>query len=88
MKLHKIYALASTRGTGVGRAMLTRVVDFAVAQGCESVFLHVAKTNLDSARFYQRLGFSIERALVDDIGSGFVMDDYVMKKAVRPPRRA
>ncbi len=84
VKLHKIYALSATRGTGVGRAMLARVVEFAAAQGCASVFLQVAKTNLDSVRFYQRLGFSIERAVVNGIGDGFVMDDYVMRKLISP----
>ena len=31
---------------------------------------------------YVRLGFSVRDTLVEDIGGGFVMDDYVMEKTI------
>ncbi len=39
----------------------------------------VNKNNSDSMPFYKNAGFEIVDDAVTDIGSSFVMDDYVMK---------
>ena len=44
------------------------------------IYLTVNKQNLISISVYEKLGFLRARDLVTDIGSGFVMDDYVMEK--------
>ena len=44
------------------------------------LFLQVNKQNTGAIGFYAAAGFTIARGAVFDIGSGFVMDDYVMEK--------
>ena len=41
--------------------------------------LNVNKHNATAIRAYERNGFVKARESVTDIGSGFVMDDYVME---------
>jgi ribosomal protein S18 acetylase RimI-like enzyme len=49
---------------------------------CKAVRLRVNKRNAPAIRSYLRAGFRFTEDIVSDIGSGFVMDDYVMEKAV------
>ena len=80
MKLGQLYVLESHRGRGFGRYMLDHVADRARTLGRGVLFLQVNKRNTDAIRFYEATGFRIAREAVFDIGSGFVMDDYVMEK--------
>ncbi|MBS1128301.1 MAG: hypothetical protein H6Q96_681, partial [Nitrospirae bacterium] len=45
----------------------------------KSLYLFVNKNNTKAIRAYERFGFVKARAVVTDIGSGFVMDDYRME---------
>jgi hypothetical protein len=47
--------------------------------------LQVYKRNLSAIAVYRACGFTIREAIVLDIGQGYVMDDYVMEKALRAP---
>jgi diamine N-acetyltransferase len=82
--LSKIYVKADRRGTGLGRAM----VEFAEARcaelGGRELWLTVNKDNGGSIAFYERMGFRKTGPLVQDIGGGFVMDDWRMAKTVTP----
>ena len=80
MKLGQLYVLESHRGMGLGRFMLGRVESRASALGMQVLFLQVNKQNTGAIGFYTAAGFTIAREAVFDIGSGFVMDDYVMEK--------
>jgi hypothetical protein len=44
--------------------------------------LRVNKRNAAAIRSYLRSGFVFQEDVVTDIGSGFVMDDYVMEKGI------
>jgi len=46
------------------------------------VVLAVNKKNAKAIAAYRKHGFAIRESAVTDIGSGFVMDDYVMAKEV------
>ena len=46
------------------------------------LILNVNKRNAAAIAMYERCGFGVREAIVVDIGSGFVMDDYVMSKRV------
>ena len=48
------------------------------ASECRRLILAVNKHNANAIAAYRRWGFEVERALVTDIGAGFVMDDYLM----------
>ncbi len=77
-KIHKIYVLPETQGTGLGRQFFELVKQKGKENNQQAIFLNVNKNN--KARFfYEKLGFSIVKEEIIDIGSGYVMDDYVME---------
>ena len=79
--ISKLYLLAAHRKSGAGRKSLDCIEQIARERGATHLWLTVNKGN-PSVRAYERLGFSIVDAIVMDIGGGFVMDDYVMVKAI------
>jgi len=42
----------------------------------------VNKRNEKAIGSYKKYGFVVREAIVDDIGCGFVMDDFVMEKVL------
>lgn len=82
MKLGQLYVLESHRGAGLGRFMLGRVAGRARDLGRRVLWLQVNKRNTEAIGFYRAMGFDVVREAVFDIGSGFVMDDYVMSKTL------
>jgi ribosomal protein S18 acetylase RimI-like enzyme len=46
------------------------------------VILAVNKRNTTAIASYKKYGFVVREAIVDDIGHGFVMDDFVMEKVL------
>jgi len=83
-KLDKIYVLPNQQGKGIGRFIITHVVNTIRPLGATVLQLQVNKQNV-AKQFYEKLGFVVARAAVFDIGNGFVMDDYVMELPVTPP---
>ena len=81
-KLDKLYVLPSQHGRGVGRALVAHVEAAARRDGARTLILNVNKNNAKAIAAYRACGFSTREAVVADIGGGFVMDDYVMAKAV------
>jgi GNAT superfamily N-acetyltransferase len=77
-KLNKLYVLPIAQGTGAGKALLNKAIDFAKAAGSTSLFLQVNKQNT-AYTFYLKKGFIKELEFKFDIGNGFYMDDYVMR---------
>ena len=75
--LSKLYLRADKRGQGIASAMLARVFDEARAAGKSSVYLTVNKHNDRAIAVYKKTGFVITDEVVTDIGSGYVMDDYI-----------
>ncbi|MGB5323368.1 GNAT family N-acetyltransferase [Lutimonas sp.] len=78
--LSKIYLLKSERGKGIGRKAMEFVTSVAKGFNCTKVTLTVNRFNQNSIRAYESAGFEKKGALVQDIGNGFVMDDYLMEK--------
>jgi ribosomal protein S18 acetylase RimI-like enzyme len=78
-KLHKLYLLPSSQGKGVGKSLLLEVAKRAREAGQKSLVLNVNKYNKKAIDFYRVLGFVTIRQEVNDIGSGYVMDDDVME---------
>jgi diamine N-acetyltransferase len=78
VKLHKLYVERAARGRGVGRQLVEVATLDARHSGAREMVLAVNKRNYASIRAYLGLGFSFQRAVCDEIGHGFVMDDYVM----------
>lgn len=78
--LSKIYIERSRRGGGLGRAIIRDAEDYGRQRDMHTLWLTVNKHNDGAIAFYKLMGFRIVRKVVDDIGNGFVMDDYVMEK--------
>ena len=78
--LSKLYLRADKRGRGIASAMLERVFSEAKRAGKTSVYLTVNKHNDHAVEVYRHKGFETVELVVTDIGSGFVMDDFVMER--------
>lgn len=83
IKLHKCYLDVEAHGQGLGQQMLDHVANAARQMDAQLLSLQVNKQNRKAIKAYERHGFEIADAIVDDIGHGFVMDDYIMTLALR-----
>lgn len=82
IKLNKLYLVREEQGKGHSGLLLDYVMDRARALGASAVWLQVNKRNGPAVAAYRKAGFSVEKEAVFEIGEGFVMDDYLMSKAV------
>jgi len=80
--LSKIYIKAAKRKKGSGNKAIQFVERLAKKRGLTKVGLTVNKNNINSIKAYEKFGFRNVGAIVQDIGNGFVMDDYRMEKSV------
>ncbi|MEL1248658.1 GNAT family N-acetyltransferase [Flavobacterium helocola] len=80
-KIHKIYVLPETQGTGLGRQFFELVKEKAIENNQKAIFLNVNKYN-NAIYFYTKLGFTKVKDEVIDIGNDYVMDDYVMEVVI------
>ena len=77
--LHKIYLLPEYQGLGYGREMSLKAEQEMRAQGAKAFELNVNRHN-KALDFYKKMGMSIDRSGDFDIGGGFYMNDYIMRK--------
>jgi len=82
LKIEQVYLDSRSRGAGLGRELLEHMAATARRAKGTAIFLTVNKNNRNAIRFYERQGFAISGSCMTDIGHGFVMDDYVMERAV------
>jgi len=80
--LSKFYIRSAERGKGLGRKVLIFIESLAAEKGATRITLTVNKYNLRTIETYKKLGFEITESLIQDIGNGFVMDDYRMEKVI------
>lgn len=80
--LSKIYVASGLRGRGYGKKALQFAETLAKERNLKKIVLTVNKNNVKSIKAYEKMGFKNVESLVQDIGSGFVMDDYKMEKIV------
>ncbi|MCC1484821.1 GNAT family N-acetyltransferase [Winogradskyella immobilis] len=80
--LSKIYVSKDYRGHGIGKIAMSFIELQALKQKCNSIYLTVNKYNTNSIKAYKKTGFKTIDAVVQDIGNGYVMDDYIMKKII------
>ncbi len=82
MKLDKLYVHPAHQRGGYGGLLIARALGVARETGCRTLLLAVNKANAKAIAAYTKYGFRIREAIVQDIGGGFVMDDYIMVKDV------
>lgn len=81
--LSKIYVKSSRRGKGYGKKAIQFVERLAKEKGSRKIVLTVNKNNIDAIRVYEKIGFKNLGPVLQEIGNGFVMDDYKMEKTVQ-----
>ena len=74
------------QGKSVGSKCLN-LLEVAINQNSKSSFncfkLTVNRQNFKSINFYFKNGFTIESVADFDIGNGYVMNDFIMKKLIQ-----
>jgi ribosomal protein S18 acetylase RimI-like enzyme len=78
--LSKLYVRENCRGRGIARMLVSCAAQRARQAGAAAIRLTCNKRNADSLAAYARLGFTVAGECVASIGSGFVMDDYILEK--------
>ncbi len=84
--LHKFYLLPEEQGSGKGRAALALLIELAARSGATSLELRVNRHNTQAIAFYQRNGFSTYAEDLHEIGGGFAMDDFLMRRNLEEGR--
>ncbi|ASZ11698.1 GNAT family N-acetyltransferase [Chitinophaga pendula] len=80
-KLHKIYLDPSQQGKGIGKFLLNAVADQVRAADGTVLELDVNRHN-KALQFYQSQGFNITGEKDTDIGRGYLMNDYILRKTL------
>lgn len=81
--LSKLYILNSVRGKGIGRIAFSFIESKARELDLKKIKLTVNKYNTDSIEVYKKMGFQTIEAIIQDIGNGYIMDDYVLEKVIK-----
>lgn len=80
MFLSKVYLLPEYRGQGAVSKAFALVEQETRREGLSRIRLTVNKGNAHAVEVYQHYGFHTVEKVETDIGSGYVMDDYIMVK--------
>lgn len=81
--LSKIYLLQDEKYKGLGQVMMNHVIEFALENKLNAIYLTVNKNNAKAIKFYEKNGFQIIKTETFDIGNGFVMDDFILEKEIK-----
>lgn len=81
-KLHKIYLSQKLHGKGIGKFQLKSMEDIVKGYGAQELWLNVNRQN-KALEFYKSQGYEILSTEDIDIGNGYFMNDYVMRKKLQ-----
>lgn len=77
-KLHKIYVLPSSQGTGAGKFLITEVEKYVKNEGGQKLLLNVNRYN-KARYFYEKMNYRVTHE--EDIPVGpYWMNDYTLEK--------
>ncbi len=79
-KLDQLYVDLEWQRQGIGAALIREVAARAARRGHTRLVLRVNRQNQSAIDAYLKQGFTVSTIHLEDIGGGFVMDDYVMTK--------
>jgi diamine N-acetyltransferase len=80
-RLHKIYIHPRQQGKGTGKVLLDYIISDIQTQNATALELNVNRHN-KAEHFYRKMGFEIIKEEDIDIGNGYYMNDYVMRKVM------
>ncbi|MBO9620264.1 MAG: GNAT family N-acetyltransferase [Niabella sp.] len=81
-KLHKIYLSQKLHGAGLGKFQLRSMEEIVRGYGAAYLYLNVNRHN-KAVGFYESQGYQIIKEEDNDIGNGYFMNDYVMRKQLK-----
>ena len=79
-KLDKLYVHPDWQRHGIGGRLIAEVAKHALGHGASRLALRVNRQNQAAIQAYLKHDFKVADLIVEDIGEGFVMDDYIMVK--------
>jgi diamine N-acetyltransferase len=82
--LSKLYVESAFRKHGIAKAALRFIEGYCRAHGAPLLWLTVNRHNDLAVAWYGKMGFANAGPVVQEIGDGYVMDDYRMEKTVSP----
>lgn len=82
LHISKLYIDKPQQRSGLGRRIISVAEQHCRTQNFRYIWLTVNRHNQFAVDFYLRNGFVNSGAVVQDIGDGFVMDDYRMVKVL------
>ena len=77
--LSKLYIKKLFRHKGLGTQAFEFIKEYAKSLSYTKIVLSVNKYNRNTVAAYNKWNFKTVDSVVTDIGSGFVMDDYIMQ---------
>ncbi|MCX2719525.1 GNAT family N-acetyltransferase [Lentiprolixibacter aurantiacus] len=80
--LSKIYVSKEMRGKGIGKEAMAFIEREGRHMDCTQISLTVNKHNTGSIKAYEKLGFHNLGGIVQDIGQGYIMDDFLLIKSL------
>ena len=82
--LQKIYLLKECRGKGFGKILFEKAQSYALSQCTGECVMELnVNRNNKALEFYKKMGMHIAESGDFDIGGGFYMNDYIMRKKLR-----
>ncbi|AHF14110.1 GNAT family N-acetyltransferase [Niabella soli] len=81
-KLHKIYLSQKLHGRGLGKFQLRSMEEIVKNYGATYLYLNVNRHN-KAVDFYKSQGYEIVKEEDNNIGNGYFMNDYVMRKQLQ-----
>jgi GNAT superfamily N-acetyltransferase len=81
-KLDKLYVDLARQRQGIGGLLIAEMSRKAHNFGASRLVLRVNRQNQNAIDAYLKHGFTVSTVVLEDIGGGYVMDDYVMVKEV------
>jgi len=82
LKVDKLYVAKTGQRKGYGGRLLDHAARTGRDRGFEHLILAVNKKNEQAINAYRKHGFRVREAVTKDIGEGFVMDDFIMERAI------
>lgn len=82
MFISKLYVDRDFRKRGIAKSCIAFIEDISRNLRLDKIWLTVNKDNINAIEAYEKLGFENTGPIVQDIGNGFIMDDYRMEKAL------
>lgn len=86
LEIKRIYVRKEEYGSGLGKELMKKAEDLALAKGYDLLVLAVWKENKRAISFYEKQGFTIHGETIFDWGTGKIDEDWVMAKIVAGSR--